>query len=443
MPSRFRFYFAAAVFVGAILCAFWVYRQGMQTPVYQGTPLLRFDFSTYAVPDKTRWAYQDFTAHFNFVREAWKSHGLRVYTEAGHRELAAAWLGETPARGLAFGYSPVLFVLLLPLLPLASGIAYLVFATASGLAVASLLHRVLLPRLSTGFEPLLALSICLFSTAFFNNLIIGQTALLTTAALGAGWALLYDPSARRWKAGTVKTDLLLAALLFCLAAKPHVALVLGALLLAARRWRAIGAAAAALFAATWVVAPKVGGWPFWCQDYLHLLTHYTRADAGAFLRESINPAIATSLIQPLHRFTDVPDSTSSALCTALWLAGLAMASLGLQKKFLPPGCFFQCVVLGFLLFSPNLMATEDFLLILLLMDEPLRAKGRWGLPFLLALFVAVNASPYASLFAATPLRDWPVAFGAKAILAALVLAQNSKRKTQKTERDESILQLLA
>jgi hypothetical protein len=432
MNGRFRLWLSAGIFLAAILCACGVYRQGMEIPVYRGTPLIRFDFSTYAVPDKTRWAYQDFTAHFNFVREAWKSSGLRAYTEAGHRALAAAWLGETPVRGLAFAYSPILFVLLLPLLPLASGTAYFIFAAASGLAVACLLHRVLLPRLSGGIWPLFPLLICLFSTAFFNNLIIGQTALLTTAAVGAGWALLYDPAARRWKTATGKTDLLLATLLFCLAAKPHVALVFGVLLLAARRWRAIGAAATAILAAALLVAPKLGGWPLWWQDYLRLITHYNRADAGAFLRESINPAIATSFIQPLHRFTALPDAAASALCSTLWLTLLAAAFVGLRKKFFSPERFFQCTVLGFLLFSPNLMATEDFLLLLLLMDNPLSGKSRWGLLFLLFLFAAVNASPYNSLFAATPFSPWPIAFSAKGVLAGLILGQKLKLPPRRT-----------
>ena len=124
-----------------------------------------------------------------------------------------------------YSYPPVLLLLTLPLalLPYVPALGVWLVATWYGF------YRAL--RLASGEGALL---LSLATPALFVNAVGGQNGALTAALLGGGLLLLDRRP-------------VVAGILFgCLAYKPHLALMLPFALIAGRRWRAVGAAAATL-----------------------------------------------------------------------------------------------------------------------------------------------------------------------------------------------------
>src|SRR5215475_2386864 len=124
-----------------------------------------------------------------------------------------------------YSYPPVLLLLTLPLalIPYVPALGVWLVATWYGF------YRAL--RLASGEGAWL---LSLATPALFVNAVGGQNGALTAALLGCGLLLLDRRP-------------VVAGMLFgCLAYKPHLALLLPIALIAGRRWRAVGAAAATL-----------------------------------------------------------------------------------------------------------------------------------------------------------------------------------------------------
>jgi hypothetical protein len=377
---------------------------------------------TYAKKDGQKWVFQDFTSHFNVVRQIWRQVTPRPYPPEGQRALYSAWLGETPPAGLIYGYSPTLLLLLAPLLSLSSFTAYLAYGLANAIAAGLLVYGLIGPRSRQQPWQWVAVLLCFFSVAFFSVFQFGQTVVLTTAALGAIWALLYDPSTQQWRASRWRGDLALSLLLWALSAKPNIAIFSGVLLVAAFRWRALALTACWCVLTTLVTAPYLGGWPVWWQDYLRLLSLYhDPAVQTSFLSWSSDPDNFTNFLQVLTHFNSWPYPLQSRFSSSLWLAGLILL-LGTQvlRTKPRPVLFFQINLLLALIFNPNLLHTEDFLLVLLFLDEPLEKKDPLRPALLLALALAVNTNAKFGIFSGLSIAFWPWSVAAKVALLILL-----------------------
>jgi len=122
-----------------------------------------------------------------------------------------------------YSYSPVLLLLSLPL-------AFISYVPALGIWLFTTWLGFYRALLLSGADGVLLLSIA--TPALFVNALLGQNGALTAALLGGG-LLLID-----------RRPIVAGALLGLLAFKPHLALMLPVALIAGRRWRTVGAAAA-------------------------------------------------------------------------------------------------------------------------------------------------------------------------------------------------------
>jgi hypothetical protein len=362
---------------------------------------IRRDFLTWRSQDGRSWVFQDFCSHFNLVRETWRAGDERPYTADGQLRLARAWLRDQAPVAQAFAYSPVLFCLLLPLLPFSTLSAYVAYAALTTAAAWFLYRRLFAAVPACIFSAAWGL-VCAFSIDFWNVYRFGQTALLTTAGLAVLWMRTYDAAGRCWKPACWKEDLLLGAVLALLAAKPNLAFLGFVFLAAAGRGRALGIAALFCLLCTLAAAPVLGGWPVWAADYLHLLSHYTKAEIGPELAWSIDPRVNTHFASALLQAGFGPEPLLSRLCSAVLLACLAWTGYRLRHHPVQAPLLFPFALLSLLVFSPNLMHTEDVLLLLLVLFPP---PGAVRLFFLAGWILLLNTNQPYGIFQGTRLDD--------------------------------------
>ena len=254
--------------------------------------------------------------------------------------------------GRTHAYSPVGFVLALPLLTFSGRDMYLIYTILSALGFALLYYSYLLPRAEHPLQ-LAALAICALSVWFVTTFAVGQSSVLTTTLIGALWCLLK----RRPAASSIWIDISIAMLFWMVCLKPSVAIIPFMLLLGVRAWRPLVLGMAMLLI-TWIsVAKYYGGWwtGFW--DYLYLLNHYHDAGFTPFLR-TVNEA-ALDKDQALMLFSVKRD--------LLLFSSLALLILRLIRR-ITGSDHFQGMVWAFLLFSPYLMPSENLILCLLVVE---------------------------------------------------------------------------
>jgi hypothetical protein len=213
-----------------------------------------------------------------------------------------------------------------------------------------LFHFYLLPRTHSSLQ-LYALALSAASVCLALTVALGQSALLTTSLLGLFWALLQH--GRRSLTG----DLGLALLFWAICFKPSVAVIPLALFIGSHRWRPL-LLGFALLAVTWLwVAPFYGGWWTGLVDYSYLLNHYNNADFTPFMRRDYVPGHDAE-IRGLFAFDRVATAAVTlALLFLNWTGRLSLSGL------------FQGMIGVFLLFSPYLLPSEDWILCLLVVES--------------------------------------------------------------------------
>jgi hypothetical protein len=367
-------------------------------------------------PDNVQLAsgtYQDFSAHLQFVREYWKGVALRPYTEQGQREIATAWIGQEPARGLAFAYSPTLFLLLAPFTLVGVPAAYLLYGLLVQVATAILLVRFLRPvcgdlRLAWLYVVSTGLSL-----AWFNTLKFGQTSILTTLAFVWLWTALWDPVDRKWRAPKISTQWWLGLVVGALSAKPNLAVTAGVLLLAGGAWTSVCVAGGVVLLAVVSATLHLGGVQ-WMSDYLNLLGHYNRDEIGEFLAWSLDVKNNTNFLSATAQLLHVSEAVLSRISSFLWIGGLAVWWVFARREGGSRAAYWTGFhLLWFLLVSPNLMHTEDVLLVLLPVfgAAAFASEQAWlavGLGFL-----AANSNQLYGVWKGTVLAELPVPFLAK------------------------------
>ena len=354
-------------------------------------------------------AVQDFSYQMLFFRGIRDHEITRPYRMADQetffrREVPSASSGMTHA------YSPVAFVLALPLIATPGLGAYLIYTAASGLGILLLFRFWLLPR-ANSLPQLAALAVCALSVCLVFGFEVGQSAIFTTTLVGALWALLQRHPDRAWG-----TDLLLALLLWALCLKPSVTIVPVMLLLAARAWRPLILGVAFLFVTWTLTCGHYGGWWIGLQDYSQLLNHYNNAGMSSFLRRGAQSVASFHL-------TEIFFSVNRALLLGLSIALLLLRWLGRISA----SEHFQGTVCVFALFSPYFLPSELWILVLIV------AEG----PFFRAQSLPLAAAKLLLLAAVLDLRDGmalpvDVNYPLKCLLAAWILFTNSSAPTARS-----------
>jgi hypothetical protein len=314
---------------------------------------------------------QDFSYNMLFLRGIHERLVDRPYSMQGQVEMVRKLLPEARS-GLHHAYSPVAFVLTL-LLPYVSNFqAYVVYFIITGVGILLLTYFYLLPN-ATHLLQIGALAVTLPSFCTTTALAIGQTAMLTTVLLAAFWVLLRRSSHATH--GLVGIDFALAVIFWAICFKPSIAVVPFFLMVGAQSWRAL-IFSLGLLLVTWdLLAGYYGGWWTGLQDYFFLVGHYNHG--------LIPPFDDSGNLAYIER-TDI--ARTFAYNRAMLTSSCAILVLLRWSRLLTMSEMFQLLVWVFVLFSPYLLPSEDWILCLLIV-EGLFFKSRQLLPAVIKLLL--------------------------------------------------------
>jgi hypothetical protein len=286
----------------------------------------------------------DFASHRGVACAAWSRDATRagatsVYSLEAHLRATEAWTHHLRQVALPFAYSPTMLWILRPACLVSGRVAFAAWAVAGFLATAAVASRARLPW--TAMLPL-ATPAALYTQA------LGQTAILTTAALL--WLMAQDRerSVPPWRAGTV---------LWLLTAKPPLAITAACALVARRRWRPALVGAGLTTASTLAVLPFLGAG--WVHDYLAMLGRYDTLHLPAAFAWSIVPATMSNLRAALAVDLGVRDDVAVQSCTAVWAVAIGAIVAAGWRGGASRGRVWALAVLAYLLLFPHVSATEN------------------------------------------------------------------------------------
>jgi hypothetical protein len=371
------------------------------------------------IPGTTWFGTQDLACHLNYLNRIAAKETPHPYRLEDQETMMRAWY-PAGSSGQAHAYSPVVLILGWPLLQVSPAWAYFVVTLVNAILLLALTGLFLAPRMTNSVQ-IAAVLAAFCSYALYDIFVMGQTALLTTTLLAAGFTLLEKRRAHsRWA-----YDILLALLLVLLAAKPSVGILLAALLLAEKAWRPLALGLVTL-GVTWLaLAPYYGGYVSGLCDYVWLLSHYCQAYATAYMAPALSPGVSTSFTSFLTVL--FPEHGAAIFQADRWLFQLLLLGLvvvrWLGRISLP--MLFQAVTWTFLLFSPFLLASEDIIICLLIVTGLFFRSGP-GAPFkVLFVLLLVNLSMGVDF-------HLPLFFLVKLILALWWLIDAMKNRLQVT-----------
>jgi len=233
---------------------------------------------------------------------------------------------------------------------------------------------------------------------------VGQTALLTTAAL---FALM-----------TTRRDAARAAILWLLTAKPTLAVAAGAALIALGRSRAVVAALVVTVVGALGVTPWLGHG--WIADYVRMLTSYDRSLMPDTFSWAIVPTVMSNLRAALSCDLGLDDHIASAVSGGAWLVALVAIVAAARLRWTAAWTTWSLSILAFLLLCPHVTATEELALFLV---PATLAAGRTR-PALAGTMIALVLAGLVLSPAIGPARGLRPSylFFAKALLVVVVLA---------------------
>jgi hypothetical protein len=196
-------------------------------------------------------------------------------------------------------------------------------------------------------------------------LALGQTALLTSAGL----IFLLERNLPRTRPREIDRawswslwpD---ALVLWALTAKPPLALVAAAALLAVGHWRSVVLAGGITALATAALTPWLG--TEWAGQYLDLITHYNRESADAAFAWSLRPDHMSNLRAVLWHAGWLGEARACRLSSVLWLVALGGMIVAGMRGRVAPAAAWGYSLLAFLVLCPHVTSTEDLHLALLL-----------------------------------------------------------------------------
>jgi hypothetical protein len=314
---------------------------------------------------------QDFASHLRFTRAVW--NGLTreapgsIYTPAAHLQFMQTWTGKPRQvidRALPFGYSPTMLLVLGPLCPLPEVWAYSIW---TGLGLTAVWWMT-----SPGRPLMLVALLCFLSPLCLDCLALGQTAILSTAAL------LFLATSNNGGAGRPWKDEWVSALvLWLLTAKPPLAVTAGAGLLACRRWRPVILAGGLTLLSTLALVPLLGGG--WAGDYWKLITGYDVEHADPAFAWSLVPSYMSNLRGILFLRVGIADGLASRIGSVAWVVSwIGLVGAGWRWGMCQAKAW-SLTVLAFLLLAPHVTYTED-LHLYVLACLPLGVLPVWLMP---------------------------------------------------------------
>lgn len=401
--------------MGAVLAAWswgWWCLQAAK-PVNEGLP-----FGLAAIGDNPATLTScDFFAHHNYWSQQWARAVERPYTLDDQMVMVRRWHPGLQA-GMPYAYTPTILLLGAPLAALPPLWAHAVFVLLNYAMLAALAWWLIGRRLETKLQLWVAV-ITIFSLATASAFINGLTQIATTFVLGGMWWALRGQRQGEdgYAEATWRGDLILAAALWALSAKPNLWVLGAAMLAAACRWRAMALGSAAAAATFLVMSPWVGGFPGWMADYVRLLSEYHR-DAAGTLRAGMEVDIMTNLQGWLDWAGIGTPAFALRASGFLWL-GTTAGLVGLAWIGRLGAARFLAFLLGtYGLISPNVTVNEDVIFVLLAMES---GAARLGHPGGLALFFLFGAMNFRG---DVPIAGWglPLAVLCKTGLLACWLA---------------------
>ncbi len=341
--SRFSF---VCLCVAMVMLVAWVnYSLGNLQAKSGGLP-----FGVFSLPDGSVIT-QDFAYNRLFLKGIQEHVAPNPYRLADQEAIVRHMVPDGKT-GMTHAYSPVAFALMQPLMAVSGEHAYLIYTTLCAAGILFLFYFYLLPMAESPSQTY-ALLVCTFSVCVIAAFTVGQSALVTTTFIGVFWCLL-----KRREAGSAFfADLVIAALFWAVCLKPSLAIIPGFLLLGARAWRPL-AMGVLLLLATWLLfAGYYGGlWTgFW--DYLYLLNHYNNAEFTPFLQRGYETD-AQKQVTLLYFHLD-----------RILIMVSCLAILALRWTRLITGSEqFRATVWAFLLLSPYLLPSENWIFCLLVVE---------------------------------------------------------------------------
>lgn len=329
----------------------------------------------------------DFPSQFNFAKEVWLSKTERnsassVYSVENHLNVTNKWAGINVNHSLSFGYSPTMLWLLAPLVLLSHATAFCIF-NLLGLLGIWWQTRPLRSRLGAGL-------LSHFSLLAYTCFQLGQTALLS----GIGLLYVAEKTRNDQEIGRhLKSAFYTGTVLWCLTAKPPLAITAGAVLLALRKWQPVLFALILTAIMTLVISPLLG--ENWIYDYLTLLSTHNFAEADKAFAFSHFPPGMANLRAILNVDFKVFDNIASRISAIAWLCSLVWLMTAGARLYLQQAAYSALGILFYLLFCPHVSSTEELQLVLLIplcvpaMKEKLNKRE-------LTLFVLIPLLPFMS-----------------------------------------------
>jgi hypothetical protein len=174
--KRFVLFLLGLFFLALIVC---LNRPGSELQAYRQTGL---PFGCIPMPHGN-YAVQDFAYNLLYFRGIQDQLVAHPYRQADQEKLIHHWL-PSAGSGMCHAYSPVAFVLALPLLALFPAQAYLAYLLVSAACMILLCRFHLLPAARDRFQIYL-LIVCFVNVTWVTAFAVGQSALMTTPMLGA------------------------------------------------------------------------------------------------------------------------------------------------------------------------------------------------------------------------------------------------------------------
>ena len=300
-------------------------------------------FGVYVV-DGRPTGTMDFAAVRAFTRAIWSGalarDGTSAYTLAAYQRATDLWLGSGAVLPQPSVYSPTMLWVMAPFSALPARLAFVLWSAAAVGVTIWMMVR------TPGPWPAL---LALITPVTLYAIAVGQTALLTTAAL---FALM-----------TTRRDAARTAILWLLTAKPTLAVAAGTALLALGRWRAVVAALVLTAVAALAVTPWLGRG--WIGDYVRMLTAYDRSAMPDSFGWAIVPAVMSNLRAALYCDLGVDDHVASAVSAAGWLVALVAIVAAARLGWTSAWTTWSLSILAFLLLCPHVTATEELALFLI------------------------------------------------------------------------------
>ena len=377
------------------------------------SPAVKVPASGYVVLPATAtspasYRFCDFAVHFNYLRQIRHHEIDRPYTYQGQVRMMTNWLPGARS-GMPHAYSPVALLLMWPLFRLDTGTALLVVKILDLVLLLVLVLGYLRVRAATPTQAIAVLAACC-GLSFFATICVGQTSVFTTFVLALGWTLLQRQHDLKRLHPEI-APLSLALVLWFLAFKPSIAMVWFTVLLGTKSWRAVTWAALFLIVTWLALGPFYGGWIVGLQNYAYFIGHYYMEAFPPFLQPGATPQMNTNFNSFLVMLDPGLGAFSFKLNQVLFqVTNIAVILLCWTKRF-TVSQLFQAAIWNYLVFCPQLCATEDWVICLLVVE------GNFFRPALTTVF------KIALLWAIVNLRwgcltDWPLFFPAKLALAS-------------------------